>query len=90
MKNSSVKIFVCGDVMTGRGIDQIQQHPSQPQIYEDYVKDARDYVKLVEAFHEALPRRVHPNYIWGGCPKRMEQKTCKCKNNKFRNGHNYK
>lgn len=65
MKNSSIKIFACGDVMTGRGIDQIQRHPSQPQIYEDYVKDARDYVKLVEAFHEALPRRVHPNYIWG-------------------------
>lgn len=37
-------IFLCGDVMSGRGIDQILTHPSEPQIYESYVNDARDYV----------------------------------------------
>ena len=27
-----VTVFLCGDVMTGRGIDQIFPHPSDPHI----------------------------------------------------------
>lgn len=27
-----VTVFLCGDVMTGRGIDQILPHPSDPRI----------------------------------------------------------
>lgn len=31
---NTVTLFLCGDVMTGRGIDQILPHPSAPQLYE--------------------------------------------------------
>jgi poly-gamma-glutamate synthesis protein (capsule biosynthesis protein) len=41
-------IFLCGDVMTGRGIDQVLPHPCAPQIYESYMKSAGGYVTLAE------------------------------------------
>lgn len=58
-------IFLCGDVMTGRGIDQILTHPGEPQIYESYVKDARDYVWLAERVNGKIPLGKKGTYIWG-------------------------
>lgn len=60
-----MKIFLCGDVMTGRGIDQIFSSSTSPELYEDYVKDARDYIKLAEERNGPIPRHVSPDYIWG-------------------------
>jgi poly-gamma-glutamate synthesis protein (capsule biosynthesis protein) len=31
-----VTLFLCGDVMTGRGVDQILPHPSKPELHEPY------------------------------------------------------
>jgi poly-gamma-glutamate capsule biosynthesis protein CapA/YwtB (metallophosphatase superfamily) len=39
---------MCGDVMTGRGIDQMLPNPSEPTLYEPYMKSARGYVTLAE------------------------------------------
>ena len=36
--------------MTGRGIDQILPDSVDPQLYESYVKDARVYVRLFNAY----------------------------------------
>ena len=41
--------FLCGDVMTGRGIDQIMAHPSDAILYEPSITSAVDYVGLAEA-----------------------------------------
>ncbi|MGE0082545.1 MAG: poly-gamma-glutamate biosynthesis protein, partial [Thiohalomonadaceae bacterium] len=41
-------LFLCGDVMTGRGIDQVLPHPVEPTLYESWISDARDYVTLAE------------------------------------------
>jgi poly-gamma-glutamate synthesis protein (capsule biosynthesis protein) len=60
-----VTLFLCGDVMTGRGIDQILPHPSSPQIFEPYVRDAREYVTLAESHHGAIDKPVGAAYIWG-------------------------
>jgi poly-gamma-glutamate capsule biosynthesis protein CapA/YwtB (metallophosphatase superfamily) len=60
-----MKIFLCGDVMIGRGIDQILRHRVKPHLYEGYVKDARDYVKLAEVLNGKIPREVPADYIWG-------------------------
>jgi poly-gamma-glutamate capsule biosynthesis protein CapA/YwtB (metallophosphatase superfamily) len=60
-----VTLFLCGDVMTGRGVDQILPHPSGPQIFEPYVQDAREYVTLAEAQHGRIARPVTWAYIWG-------------------------
>ena len=59
------RLFLCGDVMTGRGIDQVLPHPCDPALYEDYVESAMDYVQLAEAANGAIPRSVDPAYIWG-------------------------
>ncbi len=58
-------LFLCGDVMTGRGIDQVLAHPGRPILYEDYVTDARDYVRLTERASGPIARPVPPEYIWG-------------------------
>ena len=60
-----IRLFLCGDVMTGRGIDQVLPHPSSPVLHEDYVQSAMDYVELAEAANGPIPRRVNPAYIWG-------------------------
>jgi poly-gamma-glutamate synthesis protein (capsule biosynthesis protein) len=58
-------LFLCGDVMTGRGIDQILPHPSAPHLYESYVKSALTYVDLARRAHGPIPRPVDFSYIWG-------------------------
>jgi poly-gamma-glutamate capsule biosynthesis protein CapA/YwtB (metallophosphatase superfamily) len=61
----SVRLFLCGDVMTGRGIDQVLAHPCDPTLHEDYVASARDYVSLAEQANGPIPRRAEPSYVWG-------------------------
>jgi poly-gamma-glutamate capsule biosynthesis protein CapA/YwtB (metallophosphatase superfamily) len=65
MDDAAVTLFFCGDVMTGRGVDQILAHPSSPELREPYVKDAREYVRLAEQAHGGVSRPVAPSYIWG-------------------------
>ena len=58
-------LFLCGDVMTGRGIDQVLSWPSEPGLHEDWIKSALDYVRLAERKNGPIPRRVPPAYVWG-------------------------
>lgn len=66
-------IFLCGDVMTGRGIDQILPQPGDPTLYESYVADARDYVKSAERVNGPIPRPASFKYIWGDALAEMKQ-----------------
>lgn len=66
-------VFLCGDVMTGRGIDQILPHPSNPTLCESYVVDARDYVALAEGVSGPIPRPVSFDYIWGDVLEELGQ-----------------
>jgi poly-gamma-glutamate capsule biosynthesis protein CapA/YwtB (metallophosphatase superfamily) len=61
----TVRVFLCGDVMTGRGIDQVLPHPCDPVLYERYMSSATDYVRLAEEANGPIPRRVAPSYVWG-------------------------
>ncbi|MEW6585027.1 MAG: CapA family protein [Nitrospirota bacterium] len=66
MSNSrGISIFMCGDVMTGRGIDQILPYPSIPVIYEPFMKSALGYVHLAEELNGPIKRPVGFSYIWG-------------------------
>jgi len=47
-ESGAIKMFVCGDFMTGRGIDQVLPHPSDPVLYVPYIRDARQYVELAD------------------------------------------
>lgn len=60
-----LRLFLCGDVMTGRGIDQILPHPGDPTLYEPWVKSSLDYVKLAERASGPIARPVDFSYIWG-------------------------
>ena len=61
----AVKLFLCGDVMTGRGIDQILAHPSEPTLHEPLTTSAREYVELAERVSGPIPRGVDSAYVWG-------------------------
>lgn len=58
-------LFLCGDVMLGRGVDQILAHPGDPALREAYVEDARSYVRLAESVHGPVPVPVDPSWPWG-------------------------
>src|SRR5215475_12805221 len=58
-------MFLCGDVMTGRGVDQILPHPGDPVLRESYVREATGYVALAEAASGPIPRPVSPDWPWG-------------------------
>jgi poly-gamma-glutamate capsule biosynthesis protein CapA/YwtB (metallophosphatase superfamily) len=60
-----VTLFLCGDVMLGRGVDQILPHPGRPQLQEQHVLDARDYVRLAERAHGPVPRPASFAWPWG-------------------------
>jgi poly-gamma-glutamate capsule biosynthesis protein CapA/YwtB (metallophosphatase superfamily) len=61
----AVTVFLAGDVMTGRGIDQILPHPNEPHLYEPYLRSAIHYVKYAEQKAGRIPRPVDFSYIWG-------------------------
>ncbi len=61
----NLTLFLCGDVMLGRGIDQILPTPSSPEIFEPVVRSALEYVELAEAQHGRIPRPVSFEYVWG-------------------------
>jgi len=63
--DASISIALGGDVMTGRGIDQILPHAGDPTLYEHYVENARDYVSLAMQASGVFQRPVAFDYIWG-------------------------
>lgn len=68
-----IRLFVCGDVMTGRGIDQVLPHPSNPVLYESFVLHAGGYVHLAERASGPIPRPVDFAYIWGDALEILER-----------------
>jgi poly-gamma-glutamate synthesis protein (capsule biosynthesis protein) len=65
MTVDGVHLVLAGDVMTGRGIDQVLAHPLPPELHEDYVHDARTYVELAEGVNGVVDRPVGPAWPWG-------------------------
>ena len=61
----TMRLFLCGDVMIGRGIDQVLSYPCSPVLHEDYVHSGLDYVRLAEEATGPIPRPVAPSYVWG-------------------------
>ena len=68
-----MRLFLCGDVMTGRGIDQALPYPVNPVLYEPHVRDAREYVHLAEKSHGPIPRPLSFDYIWGDALQELER-----------------
>jgi poly-gamma-glutamate synthesis protein (capsule biosynthesis protein) len=68
-----ITLFMCGDVMTGRGIDQILPHPVDPTIHEPYLKNAAGYVQLAEKVNGPIAKPVSFSYIWGDALNEIER-----------------
>ncbi|MHB9155947.1 MAG: CapA family protein [Endomicrobiales bacterium] len=64
---------MCGDVMTGRGIDQVLPHPGNPAIFEPFMTSARGYVELAETATGPVPKPVSFSYIWGDALEELER-----------------
>src|SRR5258708_16347776 len=58
-------IFLTGDVMTGRAIDQLLPHPGDPTLRESVVSDARTYIRLAEQTNGHIPARIDLPWPWG-------------------------
>src|SRR5215468_6977814 len=72
-KPAEVTLFLSGDVMTGRGIDQVLPHPSDPRLHEQYVDSALEYVALAENANGTIPRPAGFSYIWGDALNELER-----------------
>ena len=71
-----VTLFLCGDVMLGRGVDQILPHPGDPTLRERFVKDARTYVALAAEVNGSIPHPVDPSWHWGDALELFGQADC--------------
>jgi len=70
---TTTTLFLCGDVMIGRGIDQILPHHCKPDLFEPYMRSALGYVDLAEQVCGPLPRRVAYDYVWGDALAELER-----------------
>jgi poly-gamma-glutamate capsule biosynthesis protein CapA/YwtB (metallophosphatase superfamily) len=68
-----ITVFMCGDVMTGRGIDQVLSHPGNPHIHEPYMRSAKGYVELAEKANGPILQPVDYSYIWGDALEEFER-----------------
>ena len=65
MAGGPVLLFACGDVMTGRGVDQVLPNPGDPRLREAFADDARAYVRLAERANGPVPRPAGFTWPWG-------------------------
>ncbi|MDP6704754.1 MAG: CapA family protein [Alphaproteobacteria bacterium] len=65
--SADVGLVLCGDVMLGRGIDQLLPHPGDPSIPVNRrgITSARGYVDLAERKHGPAPDDRAAEYVWG-------------------------
>jgi poly-gamma-glutamate synthesis protein (capsule biosynthesis protein) len=66
-------IFLTGDVMTGRAIDQLLPHPVDPTVRESVVTDARTYIRLAEQTNGPIPAPISYAWPWGEALEIVEQ-----------------
>src|ERR1700736_1290360 len=71
-------LVLCGDVMTGRGVDQVLPHPGDPELRERYAGDARAYVGLAERAHGRIPRPAGFAWPWGDALRVVEDVAPGC------------
>lgn len=62
---TAIRLSLCGDVMLGRGIDQILPHAGNPELREPLACSALEYVELAERAGGPIPTPVAFAYPWG-------------------------
>jgi poly-gamma-glutamate synthesis protein (capsule biosynthesis protein) len=72
MEGDLVTLLLCGDVMPGRGVDQILPHPGVPELREPGTSDAGVYVGLAEQLNGPIPCPVSFDWPWGDALRLMD------------------
>jgi poly-gamma-glutamate capsule biosynthesis protein CapA/YwtB (metallophosphatase superfamily) len=72
--DAAIRMFLCGDVMPGRGIDQVLPHPCSPELHESYVRSALDYVRLAEHANGPISFPVDLAYVWGAALDEIDRR----------------
>ena len=68
-------LCLTGDVMTGRGVDQILPAPGNPRLWERYTASALSYVRLAEGVSGPIPRPVDPMWPWGDALRVLDERA---------------
>jgi poly-gamma-glutamate capsule biosynthesis protein CapA/YwtB (metallophosphatase superfamily) len=68
-----VVLCLTGDVMTGRGVDQILPAAGDPRLWERYAASAREYVALAEAASGPIPQPVDFSWPWGDAMEVLDE-----------------
>ena len=74
VSSETVTLFLAGDVMTGRGVDQVLAHPSDPQIYEAHMTSASGYVKLAEQANGPIQKPMAYEEMWGDALAELDRR----------------
>jgi len=69
-----VTLFMTGDIMTGRGIDQALPFAGDPVIYEPYMKSAKGYLQIAEEANGPIPQPAAFSYIWGDALEELQRR----------------
>lgn len=69
----TITLFLCGDVMIGRGVDQVLPYPSNPVLHEPYVQSALEYLEMAERANGSIPKPVGFSYIWGDAAEELDR-----------------
>jgi poly-gamma-glutamate capsule biosynthesis protein CapA/YwtB (metallophosphatase superfamily) len=75
MTGGLLTLFLGGDVMLGRGVDQILPHPGDPELRERDVDDARYYVHLAELHSGPIPQPAGFSWPWGDALAVLDDKA---------------
>jgi len=72
-RSPAMTIFLCGDVMLGRGIDQVLPHPCPPNLYEGAMDSALGYLALAERANGPIARPMDFPTLWGAAIEEWER-----------------
>jgi poly-gamma-glutamate capsule biosynthesis protein CapA/YwtB (metallophosphatase superfamily) len=75
-EDGAVTLLLCGDVMLGRGVDQILPHAGDPALRERSVRDARTYVSLAAEVNGSIPQPVDWSWPWGDTLELLARIDC--------------
>lgn len=65
MSQAVLRLVLGGDLMLGRGIDQVMPRHCSPELQEPLVRDARYYVRAAEQRHGVIAPPFDPARCWG-------------------------
>lgn len=66
-------LFLCGDVMSGRGNDQALPHHVDPALHEPAVRDARRYLELAERASGPIEPPLSYEQVWGDLLRELQR-----------------